>query len=263
MSRMLNLCNHLFVQARRLHQIGADHRALRTFQRLARMAILPKDLAEQTQAHLGQIHLKQGEYFKARRHLTAALAYSRDNPEYYYSIARTFEEDPVGNLQKALVNYRLGLKLDPENARAHLDAALVALELGLMHEGLTMLRRAVELAADDGELVSDAIHALQEHDQPEEARRVAIAARFRHGCDPVFQRVWDDFRFKEVRNEQRHEVNQLAACVASAEENNCLSFVELTTETPTGRKLIRRDGPSHIPPPHFVRLTARNGRKHA
>jgi tetratricopeptide (TPR) repeat protein len=260
---MLNLCQHLLTQARRYSQVGANERALRSFGRLASLRILPDDVAEETQANLAELLLGQREYAKARRHLTAALAHDPNNPDYYYLMARALDEDPRGSREKAMQNYRLCLQKDSENPYFHCDAGLFALEQGLTEEGLGYLRKAVKLAPSDVELLSDVVRGLQENGLLVEAREVAIAARFQNGRDPRFLRLWNEFRFRETHLEQKQTDKRHVAKLGVMQPRDCLVFEELTTQTPSGRQLIRRDNASRPAGPHFMRMPGVPGRKHA
>ena len=72
-----------------------------------------------------------------------------------------------------------------------------------------------------------------------------------------------DCRFQELHHRQQRVQKRRLARRAVAEGRVCLPFLQLTVETPNGRKLVRRDGPSHTPAPHLLRLSRMSDRKHA
>ena len=263
MSRTLNLCQHLLAQGRRFHRLGADQHALRTLTRLARLRQLPGPIAEEAQGRLAELFLKQGKFARARRHLAAELAHRPDHAPHHHLMAVALEDDPKGDRDLALEHYRRSVEFDPGNPCYQCDAGLFALRHGAADDALAYLRRAVELAPDDAALVGDVVRGLQDEGHFEEARQIARAALFRNGRDPLFQRLWNDCRFQELHHRQQRVRKRRLARTAAAEGRVLLSFLRLTQETPTGRKLVRHDGPSRTPPPHLLRLSRLSGRKHA
>jgi predicted Zn-dependent protease len=263
MSRTLNLCDHLLSQGRHFHTLGVDDRALRTFTHLARFRELPREVAEETQIHLAELLLKHGRFAEARRHLTAALTHDADNPEYHHLMASAHRDDPRGDKQTALEHFRRCVALQADNPWYLCDAGQVALELEETDEGLDYLRRAVEAAPDDAMVVADVVRGMVAAGEHDEARRTARAALFRNGGAPAFQQIWNDVRFQELHHRQQRAHRCKVVRQAVAEGRVLLPFHELTEETPTGRKLVRRDAASRTPAPHYLRLAARSGRKHA
>jgi len=263
MSRTLNLCEHLLYEGRRYSALGVDRRALRSFGHLARLRDLSPDIAEETQLRLAELSLKQRKFAKARRHLAAALAHDPTNPECHFMLACSHAEDPKGDRRLALHHYRRSVYLDPENPRYHCDAGLFAVEYGDAQGGLDWLRRAAELAPDDAEVIGDVVRVLKEQGCRDEAQCLARVAFFRNSRNPRFQRLWHDFRFQQLQERQRRSQKHQQVRSAVAEGSICLPFLKLTVQTPVGRKLVRRDGPSGPPPPHLVRLTRLPDQMHA
>ena len=201
MSRTLNLCEHLLYQGRRYSSLGSI--GVPCAPRPPRpLAELPLDIAEETQLHLAELLLKQRQFAKARRHLAAALAYDPGNPEYHYLLALSHEEDPRGDRQLALRHYRRCVELDPEHPGYHSDAGQFLVKHAAVQEGLNYLRRAAELAPADAEIIGDVVRCLLENELFDEARDIARSAFFRRSRDPRFQRLWNDFRFQELHQQQ-------------------------------------------------------------
>src|SRR5262249_41196960 len=175
------------------------------FERLASFRHLPRQVAEETQLCLAEILLEQGEYRAARRHLTAALAHKPTSARYHFLMASALEADLNGNQRQALEHYRMSLQLDGEQPECLGEAGMLALRLGKVTEGLKWLRRAVELAPDDPEVVEGLVEALQEMGRPEEARLTLRAAMFRNPRDGRFRKLWSDFHFFELREKQQNQ----------------------------------------------------------
>jgi tetratricopeptide (TPR) repeat protein len=263
MSRTLKLCEHLLYEGRRFWTLGVDRRALRTFGHLAVLPDLPSAIAEETHLRLAELLLKQRKFAKARRHLALALAHEPASPECHYLLASSHAEDSRGDRKLAIRHYRRSLQLDPENALYLCGAGLFAVGCGEVEQGLEWLRRAVELAPDDAEVIGDVVHGLQEHGHVDEAMCIARAAFFRNSRNPGFQRLWNDFRFQQLRERQERIQKRRTVRRAVAEGRICLPFLKLTVDTPAGRKLVRRDGPSGTPPPHLRQLARLSRQKHA
>src|SRR5438128_2854671 len=94
MSTTLNLADRLFQNACNLHQLGRSSAAARLFARLAAWRDLPRDLAEEAQVRLAEIHLEHEQPKQARRHLAVALALQPDCAHYHYLMAIALEDDP-------------------------------------------------------------------------------------------------------------------------------------------------------------------------
>src|SRR3954447_2164718 len=83
MSRTLNLVDGLLLMGRRHQQLGRARDALTILARLASFRELPREVAEETQARLGEIQLRRRKYHRARRHLAAALHHDPENARYH------------------------------------------------------------------------------------------------------------------------------------------------------------------------------------
>jgi tetratricopeptide (TPR) repeat protein len=263
MSRTLNFCDHLLGQARKYHALGVDDRALRILGSLARLRDLPAEVAEETQVRLAELLLQRRRFAQARRHLTAALAQQEDNSRYHYLMAWAIEDDHRGEPARALEHYRRCVQLDPHNAHYHAEAGLYALRHGESELGLSWLRRAVELASDDVDVIGQVVRGLQDAGQMDEARQMAREALFRNSGDRRFRQLWNDARFQEQHRRQQRARQQRVIRGAIAAGRVCVSFEQMTVQTASGRRVLRKDGPSRRPAPHFLRLARVSDRKHA
>jgi tetratricopeptide (TPR) repeat protein len=263
MSMKLNLVDRLLAQGRHLQRLGRTYDARQVLSRLSRLGELPAAAAEETQARLAELHLKDNACDQARRHLTAALAHRPDSAQYHYLLANALDNDIPGDSEQAATHYRKSLEFDPEQPRCLGELGLLALRLGRVDEGLGALRRAVELAPNDPEAVGTLVEGLRREGLVEEARRVLRAALFRNPRDGRFRRLCQDFEFHQLRQRQ-----ETARRTDNAEENADDGPVLLRFERPAdapepGRKVVRRDGAAPPTAPYFPRRDRRSDQKRA
>jgi tetratricopeptide (TPR) repeat protein len=263
MSRTLNLVAQLLTRGRKLHQLGVENEALRTFGQLARLGDLESEVAEEVQSRLAEILLRRGKFHRARRHLTAALAHQPDNPHYHHLTATALEADSQADPKRALAHWRRAVELDPTNARYLSAFGLLAVREGECEEGLTALRRAHELASDDPAVLGNLTEGLCHAGLAEEARTALRAALFRNPRDLEIRQLWNDFQFKQLQ-EQQQAARRLRLATETDNQPALLPFVRpapaATSPAPGGR-LLRRDRPARRMPPHYPNRIP--GKKHA
>jgi tetratricopeptide (TPR) repeat protein len=266
MSMTLNLVDRLLTRGRHFQQLGRYHDALHVFGRLAGFGALPADVAEETQARLAEIYLLGNRPKKARRHLTAALAFQPDSARYHYLMAQAVEADPKGDLERALEHYRRSLALDPDQADCLSECGFLAVRLGESGDGLRDLRRAVEIAPNDPELLERLVKGCCLLLRRDEARAALRAAMFRHSRDHRFRRLWDDFQFNQLRQSQEAERLARQGDPAADAGPAILPFIRPDGDaakidaTPA---IIRCDGSETRRPPHSPRITRLPRRRHA
>jgi tetratricopeptide (TPR) repeat protein len=205
------------------------------------------------------------KYLAARRHLTAALVHRPDNPRYHYQMALALDTDTRGDLDRAAEHYRRSLQLDPDQPDCLADFGLLALRLDRTDEGLTALRRAAQLAADDPVVVGKLLEGLWQADRPEEARQALRAALFRNPRASQFRKLASDFHFRQLR-EQQEATRRRRLGDAETTGPVLLPFlrpVPSSPAMPVVRKILRRDAPTPLPPPHLPRRVQRSDQKHA
>jgi Flp pilus assembly protein TadD len=179
-------------------------------------------------------------------------------------MATAVDRDPRGDAERALGHYRRSLELEPDQPRCLGEYGLLALRLGQTDAGLASLRRAAELAPDDPDTTDKLATGLRLAGRADEARAVLRAARFRHPRDPRFLKLWNDHQFQELRKEQ-----EAARRTAASEQDDgpvLLPFVrppEGTRPLRLGRKTIRKDVATPLPPPRLPRPSRLPGRRHA
>ena len=266
MSKTLNLSEHLLERGRFLQGLGRTHDAMRVFGRLAGQRDLPAPVAEETQIRLAEMRLRQNDFAQARRHLVAALVRNPKNARYHYLLALAHDQDEQGDPRSALNHFRQSLALDPQQPRCLGDFGILCLCLGNNEEGLQALRRGVDLAPDDPDTVGKLVEGLCLAEQPEEARLALRAALFRNPKHQGFRKLWNDFQWEQLYEEQEAERETARAALDEHEEPMTLPFQRPApgdAALAPVRKRIRRDAPSPPSPPHTPRPDHLPGRKHA
>jgi tetratricopeptide (TPR) repeat protein len=265
MSRTLNLADRLLALARLFEAMGRSQDALRLLARLAGFRNLPTDKAAETQARLGRLHLRRGRYKQARRHLAAALAYRPDNATYHYQLATAYDQDEDGDPQTAFVHYRQALDLKPDQPDCLADFGLLAICLGNDEDGLKSLRKAADLAPADPDILGKLLEGLCQLERPQEARFLLRDALFRNPRHSGFRKLWSDFRFQRLREEQEAARRSDEVGQGTGTRRMLLPFLRPTDDVPTpaGRKRFRFDGASLPAPPHIPWPVNLPDRKHA
>jgi len=266
MSTTLNLADRLLAMGRNFGAVGRDQDALHILGRLAGFRELPAAIAEETQGRLAEIFLRRRKYRRARRHLAAVLVQQPDNPRYHYLMAAALNGDDKADPQRAAEHYRKSLQLDPDQPRCLGEFGLLAIRLGQTEEGLSCLHRAVELSPCDPVAVTNLVSGLRQAGRAAEARVVLRAALFRNPRDARFRRLWDDFQFQQLRDEQEAARKADEARAFDGDGPTLLPFVRPAAESPSmrlGGKRLRRDRPAPLPPPHLPGPARLPDRKHA
>jgi tetratricopeptide (TPR) repeat protein len=266
MSMTLNLVDRLLARGKNFQQLGRDRDALEIFDRLAGFRELPSPVAEETQVHRAEILLQRGEYLSARRYLSAVLVQQPDNARYHYLMAIALHCDERGNQHRAARHYQKSLELDPNQPECLSECGLLYLGMGKGVEGLKCLRRAVELSPDDADLVAKLVEGLLEVGRQDEARKTLQAALFRNPRDSRFRKLWSDFQFQQLREEQQEERYADPKAGNGDQGPVLLPFLRPVSEpaSPASRaRRIRRDSPSLLPPPHVPRRSRLPRHKHA
>lgn len=201
MSASLPFHHRLMDRGRHLQALGLEREAVRFWVRVADMKSLPADMAEEAHSRLGEMQLERGKHTRARRHLTVALAHQPENPHYHYLLAQAIEEDPKGDLEKALAHYRHAIQGDAEQPTYLGAFGRLAIDLGKEDEGVQALCRAAELAPDDADVILLVLDGLGES-RPDEAKAILRLSLFRNPRDSRFRKLWSDFHFQRLRAEQ-------------------------------------------------------------
>jgi tetratricopeptide (TPR) repeat protein len=257
----LNLIDHLLARGRHHQEGGRTHEALQVLTRLADFRELPGAVAEETQVRLAELALRRRKYAKARRHLTAALAHQPENARYHHLMATALLAEERGDRQRAADHFRRSLELDPDQVKCLVDAGLLAVRLGHTEEGLARLRRAVELAPNDADVLAKLVKGLRLAGRPDEVRSALRAALFRNPREPRFRRLWNEYRFRQLRRRQEADRPDRVALPAADDGPVILPFVRLFAGTPAAAGM-RHDGPATVAPPHLPWAARRADQRH-
>ena len=260
MSRTLNLVDALLMMARKHQELGRVHDALAVLVRLAGFRELPREVAEETQVRLAELHMRRRKYRRARRHLTIALRYDPANARYHYLMASVLRQQDEEHWDKAAEHYRRSLELDAQQPACLAEFGLFAVRLGHADEGLKSLRQALALKGDEPELLGKLAEALRLAGRPEEARSELRAALFRNPRDRRYRRLWADYQFRQLRRQQQAR----QAHRRDAEGPVLLPFV--ASARPAGGsghgKILRHDSHAPLQPPHGSRRVSRPDQSH-
>ncbi len=255
----INLCDHLLETGRRYQEMGRNHDALTVLKRLSDFREVPAEVAEETQARLGELHIKRRKFVRARRHLTAALRHRPDEARYHHLMGLACQAEDRGNLERAAQHYRRSLALDATSVPCLVDFGLLAIRLGRHDEGLERLREAVALAPDDPTVTAKLVKGLRHLGKPDEARAEVRTALFRNPRDPRFRQLWNEYQYRELRRKQ--ETGRDDEQLTTDDEPVLLPFAARETAADTPQ--VRHDGPATVAPPHQPRVNRKKGQREA
>ena len=189
----VNLAEELLAMGHRYRDEGRTAEAREVFIRLLDLRSLPQRLAEQAQRSLAELYLDEGNYGKARRAMSAALAANPGQAEYHFLMARALDWDEAGDEERALEHYEQAARLEPDNA---LYISTYGLLLALVcdpEEGMRLMEQALERERDDPRLVQNYITGLIHLDRLDDAERELRQAVVRFPSDLVLQRMRQEF----------------------------------------------------------------------
>jgi tetratricopeptide (TPR) repeat protein len=205
MGRTLNLVELLLTSGRHLCEIGRTTEALDVLTRLAGFRQLPSHIVEEIQALLADIHMQRENYVRARRHLTAALAFRPLNAEYHYMMAIAIEEDDHADLKRAEMYYARAVQEEPDNASYWADYGSYLFRIGKTKSALKAIRKAYKLALHNPEIVAQVGEVLRREDYHEEATTKLRAALFHNPGDLRFREVWQEHQFLSISDQQKRQ----------------------------------------------------------
>jgi tetratricopeptide (TPR) repeat protein len=261
MSGTLKLAERLLAMGRDRLRAGRTDDALAVLRRLAEFPELPAPVAEETHRLLGELLFDRQQYRAARRHLAASLRCNPGHAGVHYLMGLAYEHDSEADPRRAVRHFRLSLLLAPEQPRCLRDYGESNLRRDRTASGLRLLRRAVELAPDDVELLESLVEALAEVGRHAEAASVLRDARFRFADDPRFGRLWGDFQLRRLGERQQASA---AAEGGPKPADAVLPFRRPAAEQPVRtRRRFRRVDAASAPAPHLPRPALRRFPKHA
>jgi hypothetical protein len=138
------------------------------------------------------------------------------------------------------------------------------LRLGQTDEWLEKLRQAAERAPEDVEVLGKLVKGLRLAGRSEEARSVLQIALFRNARSPRFRKLWNEFRFQQVRRRRETERRQAEDDGADAEPPVLLPFVRVVTDEAAGSEcptIVRREEADAVSHARSFRLPERSERR--
>jgi tetratricopeptide (TPR) repeat protein len=258
MKHTLNLFDHALAIGRRYHDTGRNRDALKILGRLASFRDLPAATAEETQVRLAELQLKRRKFARARRHLAIALTLQPASAKLHHLMATATQADDRGDLDRADEYFQRAIDLDPESVLCLAEGGLLAVRLGRTEEGLTLLRRAVELEPENADVVRKLVKGLRLAGQGEEARSVLRAAVFRNPSTSAFRQLRDEFLFQQAHHRQNSQRRRRRLRTES-EGPVLLPFIRARSEDAAS---VRLDGPATVGRPHMTRSTRRVDQRH-
>jgi tetratricopeptide (TPR) repeat protein len=256
MSRTLHFIDRLLAIAQNLQVLHRNREALHYLRRLAALE-LPAAIGEEVQARLGEINLHQGQYRRACRHFAIALLYQPESANYHWQMANALRKGRYRDLDRAATHYEKSLAIDPEQPRCLADFGSVCLRLDRTDEGLAALMRAVDLAPNDAVIVSKLLRGLCRTDRKEEALDVLRAARFRNPRDGRFRRLYNNFMFDRLHEQQESQRQD-----QTEEDSRMILPFALPEKSDRSQPEIREDDAQPLAGPRSRRRSRRPGWKH-
>jgi tetratricopeptide (TPR) repeat protein len=199
MQASVHLAQALLDRGQALWEQDRHDEATRTLNRLLGLRVIPADVAERAQFLLGDIHLAQGHYGKARRHLAASIAGGTATGQTHFLLACAHDWDDDGDARQAYRHYRRAVELDPGQPLYSSAYALERLRRKTTaskydRDALVRLRDAFAATPDDQDVVYNYVAGLIEMGRLGEAELALRRARKRWPDHPAFESVWNDFR---------------------------------------------------------------------
>jgi cellulose synthase operon protein C len=183
-------------------ELGQVHQARPLLQRLLQLEI-PQQVRAEASMMLADLLRSQGDYFHARRHLTAALAGDPNDPALHHMLGYLHDEDEDGNRNRALKHLRKAVKLAPDSSECHRALGESLVGQGQEDRGISHLRKAIEIEPDNLDSLRSYVTTLVETGKMEEARQALRLLQFRLGkAHPTVQTLWNHFAFESAQRRQ-------------------------------------------------------------
>ena len=245
MQAVINMAQALLEKGRELWGQDRYDEATRVLTNLLGFRVLAPKIAERAQFYLGDIHLAQGHYFKARRHLAAAVATGTDSGEVHFLLACALDWDDQADTDQAYHHYRKAVELEPGQPLYSSAYALTRIrrkagQVRQDREALQRLRTAFAAAPDDVDIVYNYAAGLLDLGRALEAELVIRRARKRWSGHPAFEELW--YQLLEQRNQNQltrpEPGTRRPLRVISDDEPVVLMFPKVP-QGPTGPKPLR------------------------
>lgn len=252
MCKTLNLLDGILSKARRLQEMGRSHDALPILCRLSKYPELPPAVAAEVRQAMGEAYLDVGQFRAARKCLRVALRLEPANATVHHLLARAIESDPQCDSRLAGRHHRRALELAPHDADFLAIGGSYFVEMGRVRRGLELLRRAVELAPDDFEILDSLVEALCDVNRFDEARKTLNAARFQFSGNMRLPNLVAGVELREIR--ERQAAARHSSPDTRITEPIVFQFPGVTPSSNRPVRALRRDaGRTRVSRPHLLR----------
>jgi tetratricopeptide (TPR) repeat protein len=265
MSRTLSLVDHLFTRSQLLQQLGRSSEALDFLEHVNGLRCQPAESAAETQMQLAQLYLKCKRFVRARHVLGLALKHQPNDARLHYLQATACASGKHADLVLALKHYHRSLKIKPNDATCLAACGLVEIRQGKVKKGLEHCRRAWEQAPDSLVIIKKMIMGFRLAEQPDEARKLLMAARFRNPNSAKIRHLWDRFQFHETRRCQQLSRKQ-SATQNEPREPLILSFATGKARNDAAmesQRKCRQDKPEEMSAPRISLRVSKPDQRHA
>ena len=194
----INMAQALLDRGKELWEQDRYEAASGVLSRLLSLRMISPEIAERAQFYLGDIQLAQGQYSKARRHLSAAIGSGTATGETHFLMACALEWDDESDPVHAYRHYRRAVELEPGQPLYSSAYALMRIRRKpdgskFDREALRRLRAAFAAAPDDPDVVYNYAFGLVQMGRDREAEIAIRRARKRWHDHPAFEGLWFDF----------------------------------------------------------------------
>lgn len=194
----LNFAKQLLNLGQRYLSHGRTADAVTILSHLTSIRELAGEVAAQAHMHLGEIELNRRDYKAARRHFRLVLNHAH-SAKAHYLMALSLRSRNEKQQIKACKHFARSLKLESDQLDCLAEYGQLLIRMGRYDEGLTKLREAWQRSEGDHLYLTKLIKGLRLAGRTEEARQEIRSALFLYRRDRRFLKIWNDFRFQEVR----------------------------------------------------------------
>jgi tetratricopeptide (TPR) repeat protein len=257
--------DHLLTRSRCLQEIGRLSEALDLLKRVSALGGQSTQPVAEIQMQMAQLYISSKRFVRARQVLRLALKHRPDNARLHFLQATAYSSGKKSDPVKALAHFHRSLELEPKQPACLAKCGLFEIRQRKNKAGLAHCRQAWELASDDVEIIKQVIRGYRLAGQPDEGRKILLAARFRNPRVAKIQHLWNQFQFLETRRIQQAPETRSAQSM-EVDESVILSFAagvsakEIALNT---QRTCRQDKPEELSPPKTLLRLRKPGQRHA
>ncbi|HMO34613.1 MAG TPA: tetratricopeptide repeat protein, partial [Gemmatales bacterium] len=158
---------------------------------------LPQQIRTQAAMSLANLCRSSGDYTKARKHLSAALAGDPDEPCLHHMLGYLHEEDEEDGCEtRALAHLKKAVKLAPDSSECHRALGEFFFHHNQIQKAMVHLKEAVKLEPDNLDSFGTYLECLVESGKMDEAKSQLRQLQFRMGkAHPGIQQLWNKIAY--------------------------------------------------------------------